>query len=92
MSNFIKVGFHGISDQHPTTFTDSILISSYHYLDSTLTVSAPLNKTSKLRLHYWEASPTFVSYLKRNGISTLFTADSDKISYSLSLEDYSIGC
>lgn len=86
-SDWLKIGWHGISAEQPQSLCDMEFVSSFFRFDSILTFSAPENKTSTLRLHYWEASPWQVSFLERQGTNCLLTADRKTVSYSLAAND-----
>ena len=80
-SDWLRLGFHA---NRPTIVKDSIenllsFINGYNLL-----VENGLGgKNQKLRLECFHATQDEVDYLKRNGVNVLFSADDDRISYSL---------
>lgn len=86
-SDWMKIGFHATSAEDPAYQSDDEFITSYNRLDSILSNKAPQNKTNILRLHYWKATTTEISYLRDKGVRVLLSADRDAISYSLSSDD-----
>lgn len=92
--DWLKIGFHAIS---PTVSKDSISIEplfqrSFYIVDSVLSSLFKNAKARKLRLHFFYATQNEVSYLNKKGITTLYSADDNRTSYSLddSLNEYLI--
>ena len=90
-SNWLKVGFHGKSSNENLNNDDDTLLKSYSI------VTDILNKTTgssakTIRLHYFFATQQDVDSLKKLGVTTLLSADDNRISYSLpcKLNDYLI--
>lgn len=78
-SNWIKIGYHS---DHPQSKNDnsSNFQKGYLYFESNI---PPSLIAKALRLHYFHSSLNDISFLKSKGIIKLFSADDNRISYSL---------
>lgn len=83
-SSWLKIGFHALG---PSVSKDSIS-NSDSFFNSFNTVTEKLKQvaggsTSSLRLHFFYATVQEVDSLRKLGITKLFSADDNRISYSL---------
>lgn len=77
-SDWLLIGFHSATPDSRNE-NDSLFKLGFQFVQNRFG-----DKTKTLRLHYFHATPDEIGFLKKNEISTLLSADDDRISYSLS--------
>lgn len=88
-SGWLKFGWHRRKAGELTD--DKTEIESFDRVHMFITEKISSGSWSNtLRLHRWEASKKLMSHIYDNGIRCLLTADSNRLSYDLTEDDYAI--
>lgn len=89
-SDWLKFGWHRRKDGELTD-DDKTEIESFDRIHIFIREKISSRSwTDILRLHGWEASGELMSHLTGNGIRRLLTADSNRLSYDLTEDDFAI--
>lgn len=84
--DWLKIGFHGVKplSHRPTNRSFAEFTRAYKLFNSAVGMFAGEGSIAKtLRLDFYYTTKQEANFLKQNGVSTLLSADDDRISYSL---------